>query len=197
MIRKKTATHVLQFKVTLNDIRPPIWRRLQLTADSTFLDLHAAIQDAFGWEDYHLHHFIFGERSEEPMYIGPRHPDNFVEYLTEKETSLNDWFQQEGRTCTYEYDFGDSWEHTILLEKILPAETGLTYPRCIAGKRACPPEDSGGIPGYEEKLETLKHPKSKYYKEIREWMGDFDPEHFDPDEVVFRDVGAHDAETWS
>ena len=96
--------------------------------------------------------------------------------------------------CSYEYDFGDCWEHTVVLEKILAAESGETYPRCIAGKRACPPEDSGGIPGYEEKLEILKHPGSKYYKEIRDWMGDFDPEHFDPNEVVFEDVSMHDAE---
>ena len=69
-----------------------------------------------------------------------------------------------------------------------------TYPRCIAGKRACPPEDSGGIPGYEGKLEILKHPRSKYYKEIHAWMGDFDPERFDLHEVRFKDVGVHDIE---
>jgi len=188
---------ILQLKISLNHSKPPIWRRIQIPAHATFLDLHAAIQDAFGWEESHLHHFIFGERFEEPVYIGPRHPEDFVEYLAEKETSLQDWFKQEGRTCTYEYDFGDSWEHTALLEKTLAIEPGQTYPRCIAGKRACPPEDSGGILGYEEKLAILKHPHSEYYKEVRDWMGDFDPERFDLNEVVFEDASSHDAETLS
>lgn len=191
---------ILQFKITLKYSKPPIWRRIQIPATCTFLDLHAAIQDSFSWEGSHLHIFRFGDRFEESVNIGPREPEDWGfedDRLVEKEIPLSDWFKQKGRTCTYEYDFGDSWEHTILLEKILAAEQGQTYPRCLAGKRACPPEDSGGIPGYEEKLEILKHPRSKYYKEIRDWMGDFDPEHFDPNEVVFEDAGSHDAETLS
>ncbi|HEU4966757.1 MAG TPA: plasmid pRiA4b ORF-3 family protein [Candidatus Saccharimonadales bacterium] len=195
--RYVTADIILQFKVTLKDITPPIWRRIHIPADAAFLDLHAAIQDSFGWEDRHLHQFIFGNRYEEPVFIGPRDPEDWGfedDKLREKEISLSDWFQQVGRTCTYEYDFGDSWEHTVVLEKILPVEPTQTYPRCIAGKRACPPEDCGGIPGYEGKLEILKHPRSKCYKEIHAWMGDFDPEHFDLHKIRFKDVGVHDIE---
>jgi hypothetical protein len=189
--------HTLQLKITLKYSKPPIWRRLQIPANYTFLDLHSAIQDSFGWEDYHLHQFIFGDRFEEPVYIGPRHKDDFVEYIPEKETPLHEWLKRTGRTCTYEYDFGDSWDHIILLEKILLTEPSKTYPRCMTGKRACPPEDSGGIPGYDEKLEILKHPRSRYYKEICEWMGDFEPEYFDPAKVVFKKPEEHDLEKWN
>lgn len=191
---------ILQLKITLKYSKPPIWRRIQIPADGTFLHLHAAIQDSFGWEESHLHVFRFGERSEEPVNIGPREPEDWGfegDRLIEKEVLLKDWFQQEGRKCTYEYDFGDGWEHIIVLEKILPAEPNTQYPRCISGKRACPPEDSGGIGGYEEKLEILKHPRSKYYKETRDWMGeDFDPEHFDLKEIEFQDLYEHDFERW-
>lgn len=196
-----TSNNILQLKITLKHIRPPIWRRIQITDDNNFLALHAAIQDAFGWEDYHLHHFIFETDKTKPrkfsQFIGPPSDENFVEYIPEKQTLVKDWLDQEGKQCLYEYDFGDGWEHTVLLEKILPVEAGATYPRCVAGKRACPPEDSGGIPGYEYKLDILKHPRSKYYKETLEWIGeDFDPERFSPNEVVFQDVDVHDVENW-
>src|SRR6266567_5898592 len=107
------SVRILQLKITLDYIRPPIWRRIQIADSSTFLDLHAAIQDAFGWEDCHLHHFIFGARHEEPVFIGPRDPEDWGfedNKLPEKEAHLSDWFKQEGRKCTYEYDFGDSWD---------------------------------------------------------------------------------------
>lgn len=191
---------ILQLKIALKYSKPPIWRRIQVPANATFLDLHAAIQDSFGWEESHLHIFRFGDRFEEPVDIGPREPEDWGfedDRLIEKETLISGWLKQEGRICTYEYDFGDGWEHMIILEKITAAEPGQVYPRCMAGKRACPPEDSGGIPGYEEKLEILKHPGSKHFKEIHDWMGDFDPEHFDPNEIVFEDVSSHDAEVLS
>lgn len=140
---------------------------------------------------------MFGARHEETVFIGPKDPEDWGfedDKIREKEVVLSDWFQQEGRICTYEYDFGDSWEHIVLLEKIIPAEPSVIYPRCIAGKRACPPEDAGGIPGYAQKLEILQHPRSKYYREIKQWMGDFDPERFSPEDVVFIDVDRHDPE---
>jgi hypothetical protein len=115
--------------------------------------------------------------------------------LAEKKELVTSWLTKEGSTCLYEYDFGDSWEHTVLLEKILPVEPNTTYPRCIAGKRACPPEDAGGVPGYTYKLDILKHPRSKYHKETLEWMGeDFDPEYFRPEDARFQGIDAHDAE---
>lgn len=190
---------ILQFKITLKYSKPPIWRRIQIPANATFLDLHAAIQDSFGWEESHLHIFRFGDRFEEPVNIGPREPEDWGfedDRLIEKETPLSDWFKQEGRICTYEYDLGDGWEHIVVLEKILLAKPKVKYPICIAGKRACPPEDSGGMGGYEEKLEVLRHPKSKYYREMRDWMGDFDPDHFDLQEIEFLDTYEHDFERW-
>lgn len=186
---------VLQLKVTLKYSKPPIWRRIQIADDSTFLDLHAAIQDAFGWEDRHLHHFIFDrDKTKEPIFIAPYSAEDFIEKLTEKIEYVKDWLNLDSLRCTYEYDFGDSWDHTVLFEKVLPADPNVTYPRCVAGKRACPPEDCGGVPGYEQKLDTLKHPRSEYYAEAKQWMGDFDPEHFDLNEIDFKHVEDHDVE---
>lgn len=95
-----------------------------------------------------------------------------------------DQIVSEGDKLIYEYDFGDGWEHKIRIEKILPAEKGKRYPVCLAGKRACPPEDCGGPPGYERLLEVLRDPKHEEYEETLEWLGGpFDPEAFDVNEV--------------
>lgn len=194
MTRKNFDPFILQLKVVLKHSKPPIWRRIQIPASATFLDLHATIQDSFGWEDYHLHHFIFGERHEEPVFIGPRSEDDWAEMLPESKTPVRSWLKNEGDTCEYEYDFGDGWDHTVLLEKVLSANPNNAYPQCIAGKRACPPEDSGGMHGYMQKLEVLAHPKNKYYKEVHDWMGDFEPEHFNLGEIIFQDTKRHDIE---
>lgn len=197
MVHQNFALPILQLKISLKHAQPPIWRRVQIPASATFLDLHAAIQDSFGWEDCHLHHFIFGKRHEEPVFVGPRSEDDWIDMMPESERFVRNWLKNEGDKCEYEYDFGDGWEHTVLLEKILPTTRSAIYPRCIAGKRACPPEDSGGMYGYIQKLEVLAHPKSKYYKEVREWMGDFDPEHFNLEEIIFQDIERHAVEKWA
>jgi len=115
----------------------------------------------------------------------------FGEYgdtLDEKRRKIANYFSMKNPTANYEYDFGDSWEHKIQLEKILPREKDVNYPRCIGGKRACPPEDCGGIWGYERLLEILKDPKHEEYEEMLEWVGgEFDPELFDADNIVFSD----------
>jgi hypothetical protein len=185
--KKKTFENVYQFKITLRDIRPPIWRRIQVPETYSFWDLHVAIQDAMGWTDSHLHEF----RMKDPKTQIERDIGYPNEYSSETlfgwKTALADFFSLKNTRADYLYDFGDSWEHQIVLEKILPKEPGITYPRCIKGKRACPQEDIGGVWGYEEYLEKLKNPDAREDEDEECYDFDFDPEHFDCAEVTFDD----------
>lgn len=176
---KKKFEHVYQFRIDLKDIKPPIWRRIQVPETYTFFDLHVAIQNAMLWSGGHLHRF----------YVTDPFTGKKVELeAPEWETNISDWFNMEKPRASYVYDFGDWWEHKIKLEKIILREKGVNYPICIKGKRASPPEDSGGVWGYEELLEIIKNPDHEEYEETLEWLGGkFDPEHFDPKEVVFDD----------
>ena len=183
---------IYQFKITLRDIRPPIWRRIQVPGNYTFWDLHVAIQDAMGWYDAHLHCFeIINPRTGAKEEIGIPSEDDMAFgtiVLPGWKKKISEYFTGKNSKALYVYDFGDDWEHEVKLEKILPAEEGRKYPVCTAGKRACPPEDCGGPWGYEDMLEVLADPKHERYAEIFEWVGgEFDPEEFDPDEVYFDD----------
>ena len=186
---KKKFNQVYQFKIALRDTKPPIWRRIQIPETYSFWDLHVAIQDVMSWSDYHLHQFeIIDPTSETKVRIGIPEGDFDTEFLPGWKQKIADYFSMENRSADYAYDFGDYWEHKIELEKILPREKGVNYPVCIKGKRACPPEDCGGIGGYEEFLEAIKDPKHEEHEEMLEWIGgEFDPEHFDVEEVSFDD----------
>ena len=186
---KKKFNQVYQFKIALRDTKPPIWRRIQIPETYSFWDLHVAIQDVMGWSDYHLHQFeIIDPTSETKVRIGIPEGDFDTEFLPGWKQKIADYFSMKNRSADYAYDFGDYWEHKIELEKILPREKGVNYPVCIKGKRACPPEDCGGIWGYEEFLEAIKDPKHEEHEEMLEWIGGaFDPEHFDVEEVSFDD----------
>ncbi len=185
---KKKFNNVYQFKITLLGSEPPIWRRIHVPETYTFWDLHVAIQDAMGWDDSHLHEFqIINPSTAAPVNIGTLNEDSWRDVLPEEKQEIADYFSAENPFAHYVYDFGDNWEHEIRLEKILPRED-IRYPVCIGGKRACPPEDCGGIWGYEELLEVIKDPNHKEYEEMLEWVGEeFDPEHFDAKEVTFDD----------
>lgn len=166
-------THgIYQLKISLLDIKPLIWRRILFEPKNTLNDLHEIIQLSMGWEDYHLYSFEYGGgRFEFDGNITP----------FEKLSSLE---MQKRDELLYVYDFGDSWEHTVVLEDLLPKNEKLFYPCCIDGKRACPPEDSGGVWGYREKLKILKNEKHPEYEDLIEWMGkDFNPEYFDLKDV--------------
>ncbi len=183
---------IMQFKIQLKGIRPPIWRRIQVPGDYTFWDLHVAIQDAMaGWEDYHLHEFkikVPGKAGK--ICIGIPDPDgyDFHEVLPGWEIPITRYFTDEKSKVLYIYDFGDGWEHTVILEKFLQPEPGVTYPRCIAGRRKCPPEDCGGPYGYESFLKAITDPKHPEHKEFLEWYGgEFDPNDFKPEDVHFFD----------
>ncbi len=175
-----TPKSVYQIKVTLNDSKPPIWRRVLVEDSTTLSKLHTILQTVMGWTDSHLHHFIiddefYGEPDDEELSdIGTKN---------EKRYHLNQFVEHKGFKFIYEYDFGDSWEHTILVEAILPTEKNASYPRCIEGKRACPPEDVGGMWGYEDFLKKIANPKDPEYDEMMEWIGSFDPERFNLDAV--------------
>ncbi|GAB6887558.1 plasmid pRiA4b ORF-3 family protein [Desulfothermus okinawensis JCM 13304] len=148
-----------QFKITLKGIRPPIWRRIQVPETYTFWDLHVAIQDAMGWEDYHLHEFeIINPSTGLKVRIGSPDEDFYREVLLEWKQKIADYFSEENPVANYIYDFGDGWEHKVQLEKILPRKNSINYPVCIKGRRACPPEDCRGIWGYKELLEVIKDP---------------------------------------
>lgn len=174
-----TKHPVYQLKITLDGIKPPIWRRVLIASQVDLEQLHETIQTAMGWEDDHLHQFVSGRKC-----YGLPDGDYGPEVEDETRYRVSQLLKREKDRIGYEYDFGDSWEHTVLLEKILPAEDESRLPRCIDGKRACPPEDCGGIWGYQELLEIFRDPSHPEYEETMEWLGDeYDPEHFDVAEV--------------
>ncbi len=194
MAGKRKFDQVYQFKITLKQIRPPIWRRIQVPETYTFHDLHVAIQDAMGWEGYHLHEFEMTDPATgSKVRIGAQDDDDLGfgrEILREQREKIARYFSMENRSAEYLYDFGDDWEHRILLEKILPREAGVEYPVCIKGKRACPPEDCGGVWGYADIVEALQDLDSEENEELLEWVGeDFDPEYFDAEMICFRKSG--------
>ena len=186
---KKKFTNVYQYKITLMDIQPQIWRIIEVTETYTFWDLHVAIQDAMGWEDYHLHDFkIVNPSTGMKAEIGIPDEEFEREILPDTKQKIADWFSLENRLAEYTYDYGDSWHHTVKLEKILPRDENVTYPRCVDGKRACPPEDCGGTRSYEQLLEIIKDENHEEYERMMEWLGgEFDSEHFDVKEVIFDD----------
>ena len=182
VVQKKTEpVSVYQLKVTLEDIEPPIWRRIQVKGDATLFKLHKIIQLAMGWEDYHLHQFIVGEE----CYTIPSLEDPWpMETKNEKRAKLSKVAPAEMARFVYEYDLGDSWRHDILVEKIFQPKGDLAHPVCVDGKRSAPPEDCGGTGGYDEFLEIITDPKHPDRDDMLRWAGgDFDPERFDKDTV--------------
>ncbi len=177
-----TKQVVYQLKITLRGIRPPIWRRIQVSGESTLYDLHLILQRAMGWGGGHLHEFqVFGTCYGDPSEdLGP-------DVKNETKISLKRLLTEEKEKFFYLYDFGDSWEHQIVVEKILPLDKNTRYPVCLAGKRACPPEDCGGPWGYQELLDVIKDPSHPEHEEMVDWLDeDFDPEAFSAEHVTAR-----------
>jgi len=187
-----TFENVYQLKLAMKGIVPQIWRRIQVPENYTFLDLHNAIQAAMNWEDYHLHEFeMKNPKNGVPVKIGAEdegyeHFSDKLLLLPEEKVKLSKLFTLENKDALYTYDFGDDWQVKIRLEKILPRKEGVKYPVCTAGKRSAVPEDIGGIWGYENLLEILKDPEHEEYEDTLEWLDEeFDPEYFDPKDVLF------------
>ncbi len=171
----RSTSPIYQLKVTLANIRPPIWRRLQVRGDISLFRLHEILQRAMPWTDSHMHQFIVGR-----TYYGRADSQLRMEILSDRSNTLAEVAPAPRRRFIYEYDFGDSWEHEIVVEKILPSDAPARCPECLAGERACPPDDCGGFPGYEHLLKVLGDSKHPDHEEMREWLGRlFDPEAFD------------------
>lgn len=168
--------HMYQLKVTLRETQSPIWRRIQVPSDITLAKLHRVFQCVVGWTNSHLHRFIIGDRC-----YGQPDPDRIgEEVINEKTVRLNQVVTRELAGFIYEYDFGDRWEHEVVLEKILPLEAVTHYPVCLEGARRCPPENCGGVAGYAEFLDAIQNPDHPQHDEMLDWVGGrFDPESFD------------------
>lgn len=171
--KNSAGTTIVSLKVTLRGTKPPIWRRLLMPDTMTLDDLHQAIQAAMGWDDCHLHAFDIDGRQ-----YGDRQTVDDV--ADENRLTLKGLLKSGVARFAYTYDFGDNWEHTVAIEKTRPAIDGEAYPLCVAGKRACPPEDCGGPWGYQHLLEVLADPDHPDYADQKKWVDeDFTPDHFD------------------
>jgi len=166
--RPRLGRFAYQVKISLAGAKPPIWRRLLVRDNTDLHKFHLIIQDAMGWQNCHLYQFEIEET---------RYTEFFDEgFIADDETPsssvrLGDLSLREGDSFLYNYDFGDDWYHECEVEKITPIERGAEYPRCLAGRRACPPEDCGGIYGYDRMLSALRsraHPERKHWLE---WIG--------------------------
>ena len=182
MAPRKKAQTVYQLKITLRDIRPPIWRRVQVHSDATLGHLHWVIQFAMGWTNSHLHSFSI--QGVEYTMLMPNLGFDELDMHDEQPVKLSKVITGETFKFIYLYDFGDSWEHEVLVEKVLTAEPDTDYPICIKAKRACPPEDCGGSWGYQEFLETIKDVEHPEHESMLEWVGgSFDPEDAELEEI--------------
>ena len=187
---KTKNTMAYQFKIKLEGTsKPQVWRCLLVPERYTFAQLHMAIQGAFGWENAHL--FRFHDGYDGNLSISIPFDDGFGDSPDEGagKIKINKIFSAEKQQLRYEYEFGDSWEHTLTLEKI--TDDKITQARCLAGKGACPPEDCGGIPGYYMLVATVNDPEHEEYEDMREWMGmeddeDWDVNYFDLEETNAR-----------
>ena len=173
---------IFQIKITLRGVsKPPIWRRILVPARIRLDRFHDTIQTAMGWLDYHMHVF-----SAESGDYGSADPE--LSHKDERRITLGRVLEESGGRLVYTYDFGDDWDHEVVLEQELPAEPGAVYPQCVAGKGACPPEDCGGAWGYMDLRAPLADPAADGHDEMLEWLGldsagEFDPAAFDVDEV--------------
>jgi hypothetical protein len=178
--RIPAGRRLYQFKITLKDIQPPIWRRIQVK-NSSLDKLHEYIQTAMGWTNSHLHQFkIDGIVYGDPDLLCEGWLDE-TQPVNSLDTKVSAVIPEDGKRFRfeYEYDFGDSWQHEILFDGCLHTEKGSRYPVCLEGERACPPEDVGGISGYQEYLVVMADPKHEEHKSFMKWRGPFDSEAFD------------------
>lgn len=166
---------VARLKITLADIEPPIWRRVEVVASTTLKDLHAVIQAAMGWENYHLYQFHVGRQT----INGPGFDDvgfSGRPNVTAGRVRLDELIDAKVKRFAYLYDMGDSWEHELRIEKVLAADPAVKYPRFVDGDGACPPEDIGGVPGFYNFLDAIDDPEHADHEELTDWYGGpYDP----------------------
>jgi hypothetical protein len=194
-VSEKSPKEVFQFKITLQDVLPKVWRRILVPSTYSFFELYVAIESAMGWSGEHLHMFSLAQKgTKDPICIELPHPDDGFDAIgdtrDEQTEKIADYFPRFIKQCLYTYDFGDDWDHTVLFEKALPADINASYPQCIGGKNACPPDDCGGSFGYERLLDILKDTKHEEHQDMLDWLcldqaNKFDQTAFDCREVVF------------
>lgn len=172
------AVQIYQIHLSLQESAPEIWRRLLVHPETTLVDLHRIIQTVMGWTNSHLHQFVHGQ-----VYYAPKEFE--IDYAkNSRKVKLNAVMKKENDHILYEYDFGDSWLHDIILEKILPFDKTVQIPGCMDGRGNCPPEDCGGIWGYQDLVAILSNPKHKDYLRKSEWLGsELDPDYFDKEVI--------------
>ncbi len=184
--RAEDKATVYHFKITLKNTRPPIWRRIEVK-DVTLEKLHELTQTAMGWTNSHLHQFEIGDtRYTDPRFM--EHAFDDIGAISYAGVRVSDLVSQHGTKLRidYEYDFGDGWQHSIVLEKVTDAEPRVRYPRCIDGDRACPPEDVGGVWGFADFVEAVTNSDHEQHEELLEWNGPFDPAAFDAKKATRR-----------
>lgn len=174
--------NIIQLKITLQGTKPPIWRRILVDKSTTFSQLHYIILTTMGWDGGHLYEFnVNGDR------IGVPHKNDEGwggKLVNASKKPLDSLISDTKGKFEYTYDFGDSWEHQILIEKFLPRDRKTKYPTCVDGKLNCPPEDCGGIGGFYGLLDIISNKRHPERKEMLEWLGGhYDAEHFDKDEI--------------
>ncbi len=178
-----TAKKAYQILIELRGSQPKIWRRLLISPQMSLYDLHRTIQLAMDWDNSHMHHFIKNKK----IYALRTPWDDYWEEMgciDYSEMKVSDLLKRKGSRMLYEYDFGDSWYHDIIVEKTNVESTHKTLPVCLEGENNSPPEDCGGIWSYMNILEILKDPEHEEYDEWVEWMSeDFDPTYFDKDKL--------------
>jgi hypothetical protein len=176
------AQRIYQLRIVLKDITPEIWRRIQVKY-CTLSRLHEHIQLCMGWENYHLYSFQIGAVEYADL-------DLVEEFYGQdaREIRLSEVVPKDGHRCQflYVYDFGDDWRHEVLFEGCMTADPNRPYPVCLEGERACPPEDVGGVGGFEEYLAALSNPHHDEHESFLQWRGHFDPEEFSTGAVMKR-----------
>jgi len=171
---------IYQLKIALRGSSPPIWRRIEVAADTNLEALSWHILHAMGWYGGHLMSFDIGRES----FFADKESALGLHGSLMRDARLNKHLETPKQKIRFTYDFGDNWQHDVLLEKILDPEPGTRYPRCTNGKRNCPPEDCGGVWGYAGFLEAISDPKHAEHEDMLDWIGgEFDSEEFDLEEV--------------
>ncbi|HUJ34262.1 MAG TPA: plasmid pRiA4b ORF-3 family protein [Solirubrobacteraceae bacterium] len=174
---------IVQIKIKLLGVtKPPVWRRVRLRADTRLDQLHEILQAALGWENYHLHAFSFDEQE-----FGPRDPELALDFSDERRVTLGQ-LTDIGTRFRYTYDFGDNWEHEIVVEDLLDPDPDTHYPILVAAKGACPPEDCGGPWGYTDLKAILADPNDEQHQEMLEWLSLENGIEFDPNAVPNDDI---------
>jgi hypothetical protein len=182
----KTQSYIYQLRITLQEIRPPIWRLIQVPSTLRLCCLHDVFQAVMGWTDSHLHQF---EKDGKHWGVPEYFEEADIDIIDERRTKVSAILKAQGDSMIYVYDMGDDWRHEVVLDKILPAPDPTVSPVCLSGERHCPPEDVGGPPGYEQFLEVIFKPRHEEYEHSVRWAGGpsaltqsaerFQPEEFD------------------